>query len=216
MAVGRVAHGGERQKIAVLDVDKASCHFRALQSPAYTQEIPSFVMRQSGVADAMKTMTSENDSAAETMRAGGGFFLGIEAAEREVESVEVFPHFAGDAVANSSGVFASFGDALHNGAWVVGAEGQELEHVGGRRLRIELAEKSFFAGHRKNWLPANAVRLRSLLQQGVKSDVENAGRILRASDVASQPEKGIGDAGEHVSTPPGGSMCLCCRRLARN
>src|SRR5277367_1710289 len=104
-------------------------------------------MRQRGVADAMKTMASENDSTAETMRAGGGFFLRIESPEREIESVEVFPHLARDAVANCAGVFASFRDALHDGAWVVRAESQELEDVGSSWLRIELAKEILFTGH---------------------------------------------------------------------
>src|SRR5580700_11653931 len=122
------------------------------------------------------------------MRACSGFFLRIEAAESEVEAVEVFPHFAGDAVADSASVFAGLGNALHDGAGVAGVEGQEFEDVVGRRYCVELTEESFFASHRENGIPADTMWLLDLLEQGVESDVENSGGIFSASDVASQPE----------------------------
>ena len=173
-------------------------------------------MGESGVGDAVKAVASENDPPAETMRACGSFFLGIETAESEVEAVEIFPHFAGDAVADGAGVFASLGDALHDGAWVVGVERQKFEDIVGRGFCVELAEESFFAGHRENGIPADTMWLLDLLEQSVESDVEDTGGVLGAPDVASQPEEGIGNAREHVSTLPEESKCLCFRRLVRN
>src|SRR5271163_60250 len=111
-------------------------------------------MRQSGVGDAVKTMAAENDAAAEAMRAGGGFFLWIEVAEREVEAVEVFPHLAGNAVTDGAGVFPSFGDTLHNRTGIVRTEGEEFEDVVGVGLAVELAEQGRFTGHGKNGIPS--------------------------------------------------------------
>lgn len=216
MAIGSAALGRESEEIAILDVDEASGHFGAFEGPADAQEIPAFVMRERGVGDAMETMTSENDAATETMWTGGGFFLRIEAAKSQIEAVQVFPHFARDAVANGAGILARFGDALHDGTRVVGIEGEKFEDIVGFRFGIKLAEESLFASHGENGIPAHAVRLLDLLEQRVEGDVENAGGVFGATDIASQPEKGIGDAGEHVSTLPGEPKCLCCRRLGKN
>jgi hypothetical protein len=60
--------------------------------------------------------------------------------------------------------FSSFRDALHDGAWVVGIESQELEDVVRCRFRVELAEESFFAGHGKDGIPAHTMRLLDLLE----------------------------------------------------
>src|SRR5271157_601136 len=171
VAVGRVANRSEREQIAILHVDQARGHFRAFERPTYAKKVPALVMRKRGVADAMKTMASENNAAAEAVRARGRFFLRIEAAEREVQAIEVFPHFAGNSVADGASVFASFRDALHDGAWVVRAKSKELENVWRGWLPVKLAKKRLFASHGKNRFPPHAVWLRSLFKQCVKSHV---------------------------------------------
>src|SRR5271163_1150777 len=216
MAVGSAADGRKRQQIAILDVHQAGGHFSPLESPADTQKIPSLIVGKCGVANTMKTVAAENDPATETVRSCGSFLLGIEATESQVEAVQVLPHFARDAVADGASIFTGFGDALHDGTWVLGVEGQKLEDIVGSWFCVELAEESFFAGHRENRLPAHAMRLRGLLEQRVKRDIENSRSILGASDVPCQPEKGIGDTREHVSTLPAESRCLCSRRLGKN
>ena len=190
MAVGSVVFGREREQIAVLHVDEAGGHLGAFEGPADAEEIPAFVVGKRGVGDAVKTMASENDSPAEAVRAGGGFFLRIEAAESQVEAVQVFPHFAGDAVANGSGVFACFGDALHDGTRVVGVEGEKFKDVVGIRLVVELTEERFFAGHGEDGIPADAVRLLDLLEKGVKRDVEDAGGVFGAARYSEPARKG--------------------------
>src|SRR5580658_8146626 len=112
----------------------------------------------------MKTVTSKNDSAAKTMRTRSRFFLRIEPPKSQVQAVQVLPHLARNAIANGPRVFARLGDALHDGTWVVGIEGQKFKDVMRGRFRIKLAKESFFACHGKNGLPSHAVRLLHLFQ----------------------------------------------------
>ena len=86
------------------------------------------------VGDAVKPMAAETDGVAEAVRARGHFLGRIEAVHREIQAVDVFPHLARNVIANGARILARLGDALHDGAGIVLAKRQKLEH--GLRVRL--------------------------------------------------------------------------------
>src|SRR5579871_3474509 len=129
VVVGATHDGDFFEQVLILDVHQAGGHFRAFQGPADAEKLPAFVVRHGGVGDAMESMRAKFDLIAKAMGTGGNFLLRIEAGNSMVEGVDVFPHFAGNAIANGAGVFAGLGDALNDGTWVVLAESQEIENI---------------------------------------------------------------------------------------
>src|SRR5579863_6447364 len=94
------------QKILILDVDEARGHFGALERPADAEELPAFVVGQGSVGHAVESMRAEFDFVAKSVRAGDDFVSRIKPAHHVVETVDVFPHFARDAVPYSTRIFA--------------------------------------------------------------------------------------------------------------
>ena len=90
-----------------------------------------------GVGDAVKPVAAETNGVAEAVRARRHFLGGIEAIHREVQAVDVFPHFTGNIIANGSRVLARLGDALHDGAGVVLAKREKFKY--GLRVRFSVS-----------------------------------------------------------------------------
>src|ERR1039458_9033231 len=62
-----------------------------------------------------------------------------------VQTIDVFPHLARDAVANGPRIFPRLSDALHDGVGIVRTKRQELIHRLRIRLLVELGEALLLA-----------------------------------------------------------------------
>ncbi len=126
----------------ILHVDEPRRHFRALDEPADAQKFPAFVVRQRRVGNAVKPVAAKADGVAKAVRPRGHLLIGIEAVHGEIEAVDVFPHFAGNIIANGARVFARLGDALHDGAGIILAKGEKFEDGAARPLLRTASESA--------------------------------------------------------------------------
>src|SRR5271166_4747248 len=155
MIVGRRADAQPSIKESmILNVNQACGHLGTFESPAYFKKIPSFVMRQGGVGNTVETVAAKDDFFAETVRAGSDLIARIETFEGEVKTVEIFPHFTGDAIANRARIFPRFLYALHDGARISLIESKEFEDIAGSCFLINLSKDCFFTGHGNQRVPA--------------------------------------------------------------
>src|SRR5208337_4628394 len=167
------------------------------QRPPDLQEVPAFIVRQRRVRHAKESMAPELHRIAESVRSAGDLLRWIEARHRMVETVDVLPHLARDAVADGARILPRLGDALHDGVGIVAAKGEKLIH----RLRIgfgvKLEEALLLARHDDEGVPAQPVWRRRLFQQHVIVHVENPRGVLGSLHVTRQPEQRIRDARQH-------------------
>src|SRR5215469_3120517 len=200
MVVGGASDERGLQQRLELQVHQARGHLGALQRPADLQEVPSFVVRQSSVCDAEKAMAAEFHRIAETVRSAGDLLGRIKPCDRVIQSIDVFPHLARDAVADGARILACFGNALHDGVGIVAAKRQELVHGLRVGFSIKLEEALLLAGHDDERVPAQPVRCGGMLKQHVIVHVENARGVLGALYITSQPEHRIRYARQHYAT----------------
>src|SRR5271165_3251514 len=188
------------EEVLILDVDESRGHLGALERPADAKKLPAFVVGHGCVGNPVEAMRAELDFVAKAVRAGGNFVARIETRHVVVEAVDVFPHFAGNAVANGAGVLARLGDALDDGTGIVLAEGKKIEDVFGIGFVVTLAKTALFTGHDDQGLPAQTVGL-GLFEEHVVVHVENTSGVFGAFDITGQPEERFRDAGKHYSSP---------------
>ena len=109
----------------IVDVEKAGGHFGAFENATGLDEMPAFIARERGIANAVKPVRTALDGIAET----GQILILAEAHDFVVETVDVFPHLARDAIANSTRVLAGLYDAALDGVGVIFREAEKF--VGG-------------------------------------------------------------------------------------
>src|SRR5262245_8050699 len=97
--------------------------------------MPAFVVRQRVVADAVKAVTAELDHVAEAVRTHRNLLLRAEPAYLVIETVDVLPHLARNAIPDGARILPDAIDAVHDRARILGMERQEIENV----LRCSLA-----------------------------------------------------------------------------
>src|SRR5262249_47226149 len=164
-------------------------------------EMPALVARKGGAADAHELVAPRLDQLAEAMRSGGEHVVDREAADLQVEAVQVLPHLARHAIADGARVLTRLGHALDDRVGMVATEAQELEHRA--RFGLGVAREEFLvrAGEDDDRLPAQTVRLLRPLEHHVVVDVEDARGVLGAFHVARDPEERVGDPGQHQVSP---------------
>ena len=106
--------------------------------------------------------------------------------------IDPFPHVGADDFADDPGVLAGGGQRRGDAAGVVGLPGQVVLH----RLAVRLARHVVDAADDQQRLPLLFERDVEVEQQGLV-DVEDAGGVLGALEVAAHPEAVFGDARDH-------------------
>src|SRR5258706_4123022 len=134
-------------------------------------------------------MAAEADCIAEAVRTCFHFLGRIKAVHREIQPVEVFPHFAGNAIANRARILACLGDTLHDGTGIVLAKREKFKDGWRVGLIINPPESFLFSRHDDQRLPSQAVAVPGLFQQRMKIYVEDSSRVFGPLDVSWQPEK---------------------------
>src|ERR1022692_3137878 len=123
--------------------------------------MPALVAGQSGIANAVKTVPAALHRIAKPRKA---LIVVAQFGDLMVKAVDVFPQFAGDAVADGARVFAGADDALPDRVRILFAEAEEIERGLGAGLRVGLIEAGAFAGHRNQRVPTQLIRVGRLLE----------------------------------------------------
>src|ERR1019366_67381 len=189
----------------VLDVEDASSFVGAFQEGAEADELPGLIVAHGDVEDAVDEVAAHADLVAEGGQVGG-FALAAFGGEEQVEAVDLLPHFRGDGFADATGVFARRENSGKYGIGILRIEGEKAHHAGLRGCAVAFEKGSAVAGGVHDGLPLIGEVLRQVEHQ-IVIDVEEAGDVFGAFDVAAEPVDGVGDPAEQ-----GYGVChgYCC------
>ena len=137
-----VQHFGAFEQLVIVDIEDSRGHLRALEHASRLHEVPALIARQSCIADSVEPVAATLYGIAEAREV----FVGVaQFQDLVIETVDVFPEFARNAVADGAGVFARLHDALAYRVGVVFGESEEVERALGAGLFVYLVESRAFA-----------------------------------------------------------------------
>ena len=198
----------------VLHVEKTCGLVGSFDLPAEPIEIPAFVPVEGAVGDPAVGLAGLFDHAAEAGQPRLTDVARREGSQPVVKHVELDPHLGRDPGAQAAGIFARHADRGANRARVGVVKQIEGDDIGRRGL-LEALEEDLVVGieldHRQPVLAAAAVPAEGLV------NIENAGQILGALDVAGHPVRRLGIARQkagHVLFPSP-IMSYCSRAAGR-
>ena len=116
--------------------------------------------------------------------------------EKEAQAVDALPHFVGDLITDSPGIFARRTNAVQDAVWILGTERKEV----GGQITLDFRMKGVVllfisGGHQQRTPKLGRIRsFRSGIEKQILCGKEQAREVFSALHVARHPVDAVGDA----------------------
>ncbi len=209
--IGGVDVAGRGQEQEVLDVEQAGRLVGALQHLAEANELPALFAAHSVVEEAGHQVAGNADLAVIGHQVCDAALARMILRE-VVELVDALPDVDRNDLAHGAGVFARLEDALQDRVGVLQVEGQKLQHRALGGFLVALVEVLVVARGGDNRVPLGRRLVERQVEHQVIVDVDEAGDVVGAFEIARHPVDRVGDPAKHGGHPLPEPRCPSSRR----